>query len=138
MTKLHTFNRKSLSWLALATLISGCAGMPDNLTPTGKLKVERIDSRDARIAHVYVRPDGSELRISGDIRKTLQRRGHIPGHLHIEVFDDYGKLLIRTTSRYYRRNIKSRLSHFSKTLPIQPDKVTKVRVIHHGLYENHS
>ena len=138
MKKLYTIIRNSLSGLAVAALITGCASVPDSQSANGKLTVERVDSRDARIAHVYVQPDGSELRITGDIRKTFQRRGRIPGHLHIEVIGENGMLLALTTSRYHRRSVKSRQSHFSETIPVQTDKVTKVRVIHHGLYESHS
>ena len=138
MKKLYTIIRNSLSGLAVAAVITGCASVPDSQSANGKLTVERVDSRDARIAHVYVRHDGSELRITGDIRKTFQRRGRIPGHLHIEVIGENGMLLAQTTSRYHRRSVKSRQSHFSETIPVQTDKVTKVRVIHHGLYESHS
>jgi hypothetical protein len=138
MKKLHTFIRNSLSGLVVAAVITGCASVPDSQSANGKLTVERVDSRDARIAHVYVQPDGSELRITGDIRKTFQRRGRIPGHLHIEVIGENGMLLAQTTSRYHRRSVKSRQSHFSETIPVQQGKVTKVRVIHHGLHESHS
>lgn len=137
MKKIYISNQKSLAGLALAALISVGAGIQDTLAATGKPKVERIDSREARITQVHVRSDDSKLRISGGIQNKFQRRGHIPGHLHIETYDHNGKLLIRTTSRYHRHNTKSRRSHFSEQLPTHPSKATKIRVIHHGLKERH-
>lgn len=133
-----SFNQKSLVALAAAFFLSGCAGLSDNMANDGKISVERIDSRVARIAHVQVRSDGSELRVNGDIRKSFQRRGRIPGHLHIKVFGVNGKLLIQTTSRYYRKHTKSQRSHFSESLPVDPKTATKVRVIHHRIHHNYA
>ena len=138
MMNLHSFNLKKLTGIVLIALLSGCASSSDNPIAHGGIIVDRVDSRDAKIAHVYVRTDGSKTRVSGNIRRTLQRRGHIPGHLHIEVFGGNGELLIQKTTGYHRRNLNSRPSYFSESMPIQPSKVSKVRVTHHGLADNHS
>ena len=84
MNILPVFDFKNFSGLVFAALLSGCAGIPDNLATNGTLEVDRIDSRNAYIGHVYVRPVDSELKISGSIRKRFHGRSPIPGHLHID------------------------------------------------------
>ena len=113
--KLHTIIRNSLSGLVVALLITGCASVPDSQSANGKLTVERVDSRDARIAHVCTRWIRIEnhWRHPQDISKT--RTHSRPSH--IEVIGENGMLLAQTTSRYHRRSVKSRQSHFRKPYP---------------------
>ena len=135
MITLHYQNR--LLILTLATLLSGCASMPDNLAANGTLEVEPVDSRDAHIETVRVRAVASGLAISGNLRKKYHGRGAIPGHLHIKVIDHNGELLTQTTSGYQRRSVKQRRSSFSATIPVQQDEAARIEVIHHGLSDEH-
>ena len=86
--------------LTLAALLSSCASLPDNQAANGSMKVERVDSRDAKIESVQVRAVESGLKISGRLRKKYHGRGAIPGHLHIKVIDRNGEMLAQTTSGY--------------------------------------
>lgn len=129
----YSFNRKMLARLSLAALFSGCASLSGNLAASETLEVERVDSRDARIAHVYVQPSDSGMRINGYLRKSFLRRGHIPGHLHIKVIGNNGETLAQTTNRYHRRRAKSQRSFFSAIVPVQVSDAAKIQVTHHGL-----
>ena len=124
--------RMIIAGLALLTGSAGCAGLPDDRTAMKSVEVERVDSRYAHIENVQVQAVDSDLKISGHVRKTLQRRGFIPGHLHIEVLDMNGEQLSETTSRYQRRSTKSHRARFSTTLPLSQGKARTVRVIHHA------
>jgi len=137
MNVLPVFDHKKFAGQIIAALLSGCASIPDNLATNGTLEADRIDSRNAYIRHVYVRPVDSELKIRGSIRKKFHGRSPIPGHLHIEVFGHNDEVLIRTTSRYLLANGKSRPFHFSETVPVQSSKATKVRLVLHAGYDNH-
>ena len=137
MSDINLHNRKRLSCLALALLLSGCASLPENLATNGSIKVERVDSRDAKIESVQIRAVDAGLKINGTLRKKYHGRGAIPGHLHIKAIDRNGEILAQTTSRYQRRNVKERRSSFSVTIPVQLDEVTRMEVIHHGLSDNH-
>ena len=135
MMTLHHQNH--LITLTLATLLSGCASMPDNLAANGTMKVERVDSRDAHIEIVQVRAVTFGLKISGRLRKRYHGRGVIPGHLHIKIIDRNGEILAQTTSGYQRRSVKTRRSSFSTTISMQQGEVSTIEVIHHGLSDKH-
>ncbi len=97
------------------------------------INVERVNSRDAAISNINLPSTSEGLRITGYLRKSMSQKGHIPGHLHLEILDHNDQLLIETQSNYHRHNRNSKYSHFSEQLSVDPDKVGKVRVIHHGL-----
>ena len=118
--------------LALATLgVVGCSGLPTNLAADGAIRVERQDSRHARIGPVQAGAVAEGLRVSGTLRKTFMRRGRIPGHLHVETLSADGSVLSHDVARYHRHRAKSGRAHFSKALTVQPETVHSVRVVHH-------
>ena len=133
MIDINAHNRNRLLSLILATLLSGCASLPENLAANGSIEVEFVDSRDARIESVQVRVVESGLKINGTLRKKYRGRGVIPSHLHIKAFDRNGEILTQTTSGYHRRNVKEQRSSFSVTLPVQKGEAARIEVIHRGL-----
>ena len=123
--------------LAAVALLSGCAGMPPDLTDSGKMELERIDSPTAHVGPVHVWAADSGLMVSGSLSDPNGRRGRIPGHLHIEAIGDNGVPLAAITTDYYRLSFKARQEKFSKELPVDPGDVRKIRVIHHESSHKH-
>jgi hypothetical protein len=102
-----------------------------------EITVDRVKSQDANITKVIVQKGESDLYISGQLRRTLNRRGHIPGHLHIELYDKSGNRLATTTTSYMRKHHNSRISKFNESFSEMPNNVSRVKVIHHGLRDKH-
>ncbi|MEW7986199.1 MAG: hypothetical protein AB2805_02345 [Candidatus Thiodiazotropha sp.] len=119
--------------LAIATLISGCAGVQRQAITGGHLKLERVDSIYAHIGGVSLRASNEALTIRGHIRTNSKERRYVPGHLHIKVFDSNGALLTETTSGYRKLNRNSPKLHFYKRLVYATQgKATRVRIMHHS------
>lgn len=123
--------------LAAVAFLSGCAGMPPDLTENGELELERVDSPKAHVGPVHVRAADSGLMVSGSLSDPNGRRGRIPGHLHIEAIGDHGVPLAAITTDYYRLSFKARQEKFSKELPVDPGDLRKIRVIHHESSHKH-
>jgi hypothetical protein len=117
--------------------IAGCSSLPPNLASAGRLQIERVDSNNAIIGQVHVGAVADGVRVSGSLRKTLLRRGRIPGHLHIEMHAADGTVLETRVTRYHRRFAKSGRAYFTQTLAVRPDTVNAVRLVHHGLGDQH-
>lgn len=133
MKNLHL--AKPIIWAKplLVMSILSFAGMINAQTTGNAIEITRVDSKDAKIAHVNVQSLAGNLAVNGYIKKTFQRRGHIPGHLHIEAYNDAGKLLMNKETDYRRLNRQAKQSRFSETLAVQSGDVARVRVVHHGL-----
>lgn len=93
--------------------------------------IERNRSRDATIDHVYLASPTDTLTVSGYLHKTMNRRGRIPGHMHMNVFGKRDQLLITRTTSYHRHRRKSSYAHFYEQFPISQDAVKKIVVTHH-------
>jgi hypothetical protein len=115
------------------TLIAGCASInPAKTDISGSIEIERAGSQKANIREVNIQTDEEQLTIYGSITKTLNQRGHILGHLHIEAFDKSETLLGEIITDYRRQNHNSAISKFSVTLKVDPEDVARIGVIHHG------
>jgi len=85
------------------------------------------------VTNINVRQTGSELSISGAIKKRHSTgRGIIPGHIDIEVVDPNGDTYNKTNLPYHRKNTKSKKSYFHFKLDVVLASNTTVRVIHHA------
>jgi hypothetical protein len=76
------------------------------------------------------------VEVSGDLQKRFFRLGRtarIPGHLHIEVFDENGVQLAKKSNSYKLRSAYLRQVHFIETVPVQLEDVAKVRLRHHSV-----
>lgn len=135
---MNSLTKSKLMIVSALTLVCAVSYSSTILAGEQKLELERINSRDASISHVYLSPTQGDFKITGYLRKSMNQRGHIPGHMHMEIFGNNGELLIKTTNDYHRHNRKSRWSHFSEVLPVNPNQVGKVRIIHHGLDDGRS
>jgi hypothetical protein len=125
--------------VASLTLLAatGCSSLSPNLASDGKIRIARVDSKDAIIGQAQVAAVADGVRIAGSLRKTFLRRGRIPGHLHIELLGADGTVLETTFVRYHRRFAKSGRAYFAQTLAVRPDTVNIVRLVHHGLGDQH-
>ena len=115
----------------------GCSSLSPNRGSDGKIRIDRVDSKNALIGQTQVAAVADGVRISGSLRKTFQRRGRIPGHLHIELLAADGTILESSVVRYHRRFAKSGRAYFTQTLAVRPDTVNAVRLVHHGLGDQH-
>ena len=138
MIGINSHTQNCLFSLILATLLSGCTSLPENLAANESMEMEFIDSKNARVESVQVRAIESGLKINGTLRKKYHGRGIIPGHLHIKVIGHNGEILSQTTSRYHRCNVKERRSSFSVILPVQKGEAARIEIIHHGLSDKHT
>ena len=121
--------------LLLAAFIGGCSSFAIDLDITDRVRVERVDSANARVTTVRVRDHDGQLTVSGRLKKRRGDRGWIPGHLHIDVLDHGGAVLARMTADYYRLSAKQSTSAFRKPLDVSTDQVVIVRVTHHQPHE---
>ena len=141
MSMLRFRNRRLVTRGIVVSLTSlaaiGCSSLSPNLASDGKIGIDRVDSKNAVIGQVQLGAVTEGVRVSGSLRKTFQRHGRIPGHLHIELLAADGTVLESTIVRYHRRFAKSRRAFFAHTLAVRPDSVNTVRLVHHGLGDQH-
>ena len=110
--------------------LGGCASMAPDLVSTGAVRVERVDSDEARLGRVYVREDDGTLHVSGRLEKRDAGRSPIRGRPSIEVLGDDGRVLAQRVSAYYRLSPKMELSTYSREFAVRPADVRTVRVVH--------
>ena len=95
------------------------------------VSIERYRSRDAMIDHVYLPTPTEMLTVSGYLHKTMNRRGQIPGHMHMDVFGEREQLLLSRRTSYHRHHRKSSYAHFYEQFPVPMEDVRKVVITHH-------
>jgi hypothetical protein len=119
------------AWLSLAVAMTGCASLGLDPDISDAVRIERIDSPQARIASVRVRDHGGQLAVSGRLQKRHRGRSPIAGHLHIEVIGQEGTVLGQAVTSYRRLSPKLGISEFTRLLPVTPEQVRSVRIVHH-------
>jgi len=119
------------AWLSLAVAMTGCASLGLDPDISDAVRIERIDSPQARIASVQVRDHGGQLAVSGRLQKRYRGRSPIAGHLHIEAIAQDGTVLGQAVTSYQRLSPKLGISEFTQRLAVAPDQARSVRVIHH-------
>jgi len=82
----------SLFAACTALLNSGCYSTSD-LARDGHVQVQAVDTRSLDIGIPSVRQDGSDLVVSGMIRKYPQTAGPTMGHLHVELINPTGEVI---------------------------------------------
>ena len=82
----------ALAMSVVVLTLSGCAtiNMGEYLDDK-TVKIERIDSKHAKIGFVNIKRSDQETWIRGDIKPCIQTRGPIFGHLHVNVKSPDGK-----------------------------------------------
>ncbi len=114
------------SWLSLAVAVTGCASLGLDPDISDGVRIERIDSPQARIASVQIRHQGGQPTVIGRLDKRYCGRSPIPGHLHIEALAQDGALLGQAVTSYRRLSPKLGISEFAQRLAVVPDQVRSV------------
>ena len=128
-------NRSLFQKMIIASSIlalSGCATMNEGVFLDDKsVKVERIDSKRAKIGFVTIKQMGLSSNIRGKISRHFPARGHIPGHLDVHVIAPDGKILVDETISYSRRSTKAKTAQFSLDVSAPITKGSVVSIKHH-------
>jgi hypothetical protein len=119
--------------LAVA-VVAGCAGPGSDRYGADAITIERVDSSRAEVTSARVTPRAAEIIVNGRLQKRHYGRSPLPGHLHIAAFDAEGVLLAETTTGYRSLSPKTGLAEFSQSLPVEGERVHRIRVAH---YEGH-
>ena len=114
-TKLKTL--KYFITIIAMTLLSSCATTNlGTLLDNDAVKIEKHSSRIASIGqvNVYKQKDGTLIR--GKIRRNSYSRGHISGHVDIQLIDEKGKILHSDSTGYAHSGIRFSSERFSLKL----------------------
>lgn len=117
--------------LLSGAIVSSCATSHVNLVADGKVIVEKVSSRSAYFPKIAVYSTDSKMTVSGELHKRKPGRGHIFGHVDIEVVSPNETVLCTINTDYHRRSLKSFTSIFSVDIPLRVEDGSTVRVIHH-------
>lgn len=133
MSKSDSVNKAVFLKKALSLSIIGCVVLSGSLYANASPTFERLNSRDARLGYLFTQPSDNGFKVNGYLSKSFNRRGRIPGHLHIDVLDETGKTIYTAIKKYHRHQAKANQSHFVENIAINQDHVSTIRVTHHGL-----
>lgn len=123
---------KPLFWLVVS-----CVAYSGGLYATEGPELERVNSKGARVGHLFAQINESGFSLNGYLTKSFNRRGRIPGHVHVEIYDNNGDVVFSKVSKYHRHGVKARQSHFVENITIDQTKASTIRVTHHDLSNKH-
>ncbi len=134
----HKFT-SSLVGIVLTMIVMSVLGCATNrISHTNQLSVpfELVSSEDAHISKAYAYEDGSELVVSGKVKRNAQNCcDPARGHVDIAVLGPGGNILDVISTLYSPRNIpkaRSRTSRFVVRLPYTLPEVAAIRLAHHS------
>ena len=137
MKKIKSENRMVFLMKLLPWSVISCMALSGNLYATESPVFERVNSKSARVGHLFAQTNESGLTLNGYISKSFNRRGRIPGHLHVDIYDDNGDVVYSNIAKYHRHKAKARQSHFVEKIVIDQNQASTIRVIHHDLSNRH-
>ena len=113
--------------------LSGCAttnfGTP---LDHDAIKIEKHQSRIATIGQVKVYKQKDGILIRGKIRRNSYSRGHISGHIDIQLIDAKGNALHSDSTGYTHSGIRFSSEKFSVKLKQKIEKGYLLRITHRG------
>lgn len=129
--------KKALQRLAvLVTIIAGsgasvlgCASSVD-LVREGRVTVERVSSRQAKVSRVYVDQIDSRIRIYGELTRLPSASRMVPGHVEVELVGPEGALIAKTDDTYHRKDKRYRRLWFLTELSAIAPAGSRLRVVH--------
>ena len=132
MKRIHRTIKVAVNAMLMTLAFSGCALISGDTNSKDEIDIVTVSSDHAHLSRVTVTPKESGLLISGEVHKKLDARGHIRGHVDVELIAYNGMVLAIGSTRYFRGSPKSRASRFSieVTVPVSP--VRNVLVTHHA------
>lgn len=120
-----------MALLLSSVMVSSCATHGVDLVANEKVVVEKVSSPSAYFSKTSVYSTDSKMTVSGELRKRRSSKGHIFGHVEIEVLSPDDTVLCIIDTSYHRRSLKSSTSIFSVDMPLKVEDGTTVRIIHH-------
>ncbi len=112
-------------------LLSGCATVDDGKKIDENIvKIERQNSRIAGIGQVTVYQQKEGYLIRGKVTRNAYIRGHISGHLDIQLFNPKGKVVFKTSARYQHKGLRFNNESFSIVLKHTIKKGSRLRITH--------
>lgn len=134
--EIHTMMKQTrkititLILLSAVVLLAGCA-TSQGLNQQGEVKLENVDSKMAHITNTYLRSTKDGIVLHGELTRRIPARGHIPGHLHVELIGPDGKVIKEVDIGYTRRSTNARYARFSVPVPGPLIPGSIIRVTHH-------
>ena len=123
-------NRTIISLVFMGT-IAGCTASTRPIM-FDHIKLERIDSSSANITHAYLKHAEGQLILRGDLKRKLNKRGVLPGHLHVEVIDSSNTMIDESIVCYKLKCANTGTSSFVYKASENPDKIKIIRMVHHN------
>ena len=117
--------------LLSSLLVSGCATNRVDLVANEKVIVEKVTTSSEYFSKTSVYSTDSGMTVSGELHKRWSSRGHIFGHVEIEVISPDETVLCIIDTSYHPRSLKSSSAIFSADIPLMVEDGTIVRIIHH-------
>jgi len=112
--------------------LAGCVST-QKVIEMENFKIENIDSNSVNVIRSYLIRTEEGTLLRGKLAQRFPVRGPIPGHLHVELIAQDGKVIKKVKVGYKRRRIKSRDAHFSFLIPDSLPRGSTIRVIHHDV-----
>lgn len=120
-----------VSIITLITVV-GCSATP-KYTAIDNVAIEQVSSMDAKITQAGLHTtDSKNILLRGKLkRQFFVRNAQVPGHLRVELLNLKGKVFKEIEFNYGRKNNHLSTLSFSIPIPVGPELIRKVRVIHH-------
>lgn len=116
----------------IAIALQGCAATAERTAfDVEHIKVEKVDSRLARIGLVQLSRTVTGFRVRGELIKKTIGLGPIYGHVHLEAFGVDDDLLAALEAPYRKYSAVSRAAAFTQSLAVAPVATRWIRIEHH-------
>ena len=110
--------------------LSSCS-LDTSLVKKEDVIVERVNSNSVIITRAYLQHSNKTKVLRGELKRRVQIRGSIPGHLHIELFNSEGVIFQEANVGYRRNGVTSGKATFFLEIPGDLSSIKSVRVTHH-------
>ena len=125
---------KTITLLFSLLVLTGCTTLTEDYTEENNININNLNSDIATIAQVNVAQTESGIYIRGQLRRKLNQRSSIPGHIDIEIKNPTGKSMYKQKVGYMRKNTQSVYSNFYQEINFNPEPGSTIMVKHHPTY----
>jgi len=111
--------------------LSGCASTDyGTVIDSSEITIERQRSRIANIGQVTIYKQKEGYLIRGKVTRNAYVRGHISGHLDIELLNAKNKVIFKTSTIYQHVGIRFNHGTFSLKLDKAIEKGSRLLITH--------
>lgn len=116
------------AWAILAVGGPGCTSKRVDLIERGVVRLERVPTARGYYRDVCAYESENAIRVTGYVRRFLD-----PGHVHVQLVDSDGTVVVEERAPVNRPLRSSRVRHtrFEARLAVPPSTPTTIRVMHH-------